>query len=838
MQSASVFVRLLDAPYSLDVPYSYTVPEHLSEEISVGSFVTVPFGGGNRRRAAVVVGCSDASEYTSEDGKRIKLKPVLSVTQERYALSEEQLGLCSFICSSTLCSFGDAVHAILPSAAFSSLIECFSAGDKIPPSDGSIESEICAFIKRGGSVTLTDIKKEFGAESADILTGLKRRGYLRSDFRVNGPKNDKYVKYYSLNVTEEEASLMASGESSRLRTAKQRAIVGHLLNHGRVEGEVLRKQLSVTAAQLKNLSEKGIISEEKVEEYRDPYLPKKSEKKDENILSPEQSAAYGELDDLYSSGEARAALLYGVTGSGKTRVIKAMVDRVLSDGRQVIILVPEISLTPQTVDIFCGYYGDRVTVIHSSLSAGERYDAYKRIADGKSDVVIGTRSAVFAPLDRLGMIVIDEEQEHTYKSDSNPKYHARDIARYRAAKNNALMLLASATPSIESFYRAKTGKYKLVTLKSRYGDAVLPSVEIVNMCRESAGGNLSPMSETLIRAVAEAKDSGRQSILFLNRRGYSHFAMCRMCGEVVECPHCSVSLTYHTKNGARVANDTLSRAKNGYLICHYCGYRREVPTLCPSCGSEHIAFLGYGTQKIENDLSDIFPESPILRMDNDTTQTKFSYEDILGRFRNKEADILLGTQMVTKGHDFPEVTVVGVLDADSALHLDDYRAGEKTFSLITQVVGRAGRGKYPGRAIIQTHMPDNETIRLAAAQDYEAFYEKEILLRKNYLFPPFCDIVLLTATAEDEIELGNGMIRLSEGINAMAAEEYSDTPIVAFGPFEAPIYKLDGRYRMRMVFKCKLNARSRELFSRVLRQLSREISSKIILSIDTNPSGI
>ncbi|MBR5452528.1 MAG: primosomal protein N', partial [Clostridia bacterium] len=420
----------------------------------------------------------------------------------------------------------------------------------------------------------------------------------------------------------------------------------------------------------------------------------------------------------------------------------------------------------------------------------------------------------------------------------NPKYHARDIARYRAAKNNALMLLASATPGIESFYRAKTGKYKLVTLKNRYGDAVLPSVEIVNMCRESAGGNLSPLSETLLRAVAEAKDSGRQSILFLNRRGYSHFAMCRMCGEVVECPHCSVSLTYHTKNGARVANDTLSRAKNGYLVCHYCGYRREVPTLCPSCGSEHMAFLGYGTQKIENDLSDIFPESPILRMDNDTTQTKFSYEDILGRFRNKEADILLGTQMVTKGHDFPEVTVVGVLDADSALHLDDYRAGEKTFSLITQVVGRAGRGKYPGRAIIQTHMPDNETIRLAAAQDYEAFYEKEILLRKNYLFPPFCDIVLLTATAEDEIELGNGMIRLSEGINAMAAEEYSDTPIVAFGPFEAPIYKLDGRYRMRMVFKCKLNARSRELFSRVLRQLSREISSKITLSIDTNPSGI
>ncbi|MBR6557609.1 MAG: primosomal protein N' [Clostridia bacterium] len=839
MQSTSVFVRLLDAPYSLDVPYSYTIPEHLADEIRTGVFVTVPFGGGNRRRAAVVVGFSDKTEHVSENGKIIKLKPVLSVTQERYALSDEQLGLCSFICSTTLCSFGDAVHAILPSAAMSSLVEFYLAEEKVPRSDSGIESEIYAYVKRNYGVTAADIKKEFGTDALDIITGLKKRGYIRSDFRVNGPKNDKYVKYYSLAIGEEEASLMASGESKRLRTSKQRAIVGHLLNYGRVDGDTLQRQLSVTSAQIKNLCEKEIIREEKVEEYRDPYLMKKSGKREENILSSEQGRAYAELDELYSSNEARAALLYGVTGSGKTRVIKAMVDRVLSDGRQVIILVPEISLTPQTVDIFCGYYGDRVTVIHSSLSAGERYDAYKRIADGKSDVVIGTRSAVFAPLDRLGMIVIDEEQEHTYKSDSNPKYHARDIARYRAVKHNALMLLASATPSIESFYRAKTGKYKLVTLKNRYGDAVLPSVEIVNMCRESAGGNLSPMSETLMGAVAEAKDNGRQSILFLNRRGYSHFAMCRMCGEVVECPHCSVSLTYHTKKGTKVANnDILSRAKNGYLVCHYCGYRREVPTLCPSCGSEHIAFLGYGTQKIENDLSDIFKSSSILRMDNDTTQSKFAYEDILGSFRNKEADILLGTQMVTKGHDFPEVTVVGVLDADSTLHLDDYRAGEKTFSLITQVVGRAGRGKYPGRAIIQTHMPDNETIRLAADQDYEAFYEKEILLRKNYLFPPFCDIVLLTATADDEIELGNGMIRLSEGINAMVTEEYADTPIVAFGPFEAPIYKLDGRYRMRMVFKCKLNARSRELFSRVLRQLSHEISSKITLSLDTNPSGI
>ncbi len=838
MQSRSVFVRLLDAPYVADCRYSYLVPQDLSDKVKLGSFVTVPFGGGNRRRAAVVVGESEDTSYTAADGRTIKFKPVLSVTQERFALSEEQLGLCSFICSSTLCTFGDAVHAILPSAAFSSLVETWKIGEKELETTQGVEHLIYSFIKRNGDTPVSKILKEFGQDSAQTLDRMRAAGVLVRDFSVNESKNDKYTSYYRLAIDEEEARALASGRKKGLRTQKQKDVISHLLEFGRCERSVLEAQLSVTYAQLKNLCEKEYVTEEKEENYRNPYLDRAVSVRGERTLSEEQKNAYDQLDSLYSSGEPRAALLYGVTGSGKTSVIKAMVDRVLSDGRQVIILVPEISLTPQTVDIFCGYYGSRVAVIHSSLSAGERYDAYKRISAGEADVVIGTRSAVFAPLSRLGMIVIDEEQEHTYKSDTSPKYHARDIARYRVAKSNALLLLASATPSLESYYKAKTGKYSLITLKKRYGNAVLPQVEVVDMRRESRAGNLSPISASLLRSIAETKDADKQSILFLNRRGYNHFALCRMCGEVVECPHCSVSMTYHTTGKGRIGEDALSRAKNGYLVCHYCGYRSEVPMLCPSCGSEHMAFIGYGTQKIEGELCENFPSVSVLRMDNDTTQTKFAYENLLGSFRRREADILLGTQMVTKGHDFPDVTLVGVLDADSALHLDDYRAGERTFSLITQVIGRAGRADSPGKAVIQTHVPDDETIVLACKQDYDAFYEKEIVLRKNYMFPPFCDIVLISATCEDEVEINNAMLKLSDFIARLSENEFKDTPIVAFGPFEAPIYKLDGRYRMRMVFKCKLNSKTRELFARVMRESGQSVSKRVSLSIDLNPSNV
>ena len=427
----------------------------------------------------------------------------------------------------------------------------------------------------------------------------------------------------------------------------------------------------------------------------------------------------------------------------------------------------------------------------------------------------------------LGMIVMDEEQEHTYKSDQDPKYHARDIARYRCASENALLLLASATPSLESYQKAMDGKYTLITMKHRYGSAQLPDVRIVDM---RDGTSLSPLGDELAAEVARVKEEGNQSVLFLNRRGYSHQTVCRSCGKAISCPRCSVAMNYHVKKNSH----------DGELVCHWCGGRKPVPTACPDCGSVHLVRMGYGTQRVEEELKTAFPSARVLRMDADTTSQKASYDRLLSEFRNHEADILLGTQMVTKGHDFPDVTLVGVLMADMSLYLDDYRAAERTFSMLTQVIGRAGRGDKPGLAVIQTMNPDSDVIRLACAQDYERFFQNEIRLRRLLQFPPFCDMVLLTLTCRDEKELQNAALHMARQLKAKNFLEYRDVPIVAFGPFEAPVYRVDNIYRMRMVVKCRLTKRARSMFEDLLIALASEGrgSTRPTLSIDFNPASI
>ena len=568
--------------------------------------------------------------------------------------------------------------------------------------------------------------------------------------------------------------------------------------------------------------------EKKEEAYRNPYADIKIDPEKKNILSDAQRAVYLRLKEMLESGKPCASLLFGVTGSGKTRVIKAMIDEVTSKGRSVILLVPEISLTPQTVTIFCSFYGERVAVLHSSLSAGERFDAYKRIRDGLVDVVIGTRSAIFAPVKNLGMIVLDEEQEHTYKSDTDPKYHARDIARFRCAKENALMLLCSATPSVESFYKAKNGQYELLTLKERYGGAKLPDVLVCDMRDELRGGNTSPFSRELLERMEVLKPQGEQAIIFLNRRGYNSFQLCMSCGETVQCPSCSVTLTRHREKTEH----------DGKMLCHYCGYSCSVQKKCPTCGSDKLTFMGCGTQMAEAELERILPDMKAIRMDADTVTTKEAYASIIGSFRNHEADVLLGTQMVAKGHDFPMVTLVGVLNADSSLALGDFRANERTFSLITQVVGRAGRAQRGGTAIVQTFKPDNEALSLACKGDYEEFYEQEIKLRESYLWPPFCDVVMLTLTANDEDALTRAAARLSGAFGRFLEGEYKDVKVIAFGPFEAPIYKISDKYRLRMVVKCRLNSRARLLFDALLREFGDGGKNGVTLSADFNPSSI
>ena len=608
----------------------------------------------------------------------------------------------------------------------------------------------------------------------------------------------------------------------RLGAAEARAV--EFIADGEKSAAELKSAANVSAATLKNMVAKGILSLRACAVFRNPYKGR-GRVTDDNTLSACQTRAAETLSALAGSGQAKAALLYGVTGSGKTRVIKSVIDSVIASGRSVIVLVPEISLTGQTVDLFCGYFGERVAVIHSSLSEGEKLDAWRRIRAHEVDVVIGTRSAVFAPLDNLGMIVIDEEQEHTYKSDMTPKYHTRDVARYRAAKNNALMLLASATPSLESYYRAREGIYSLVTLDERYGDATLPEVEVSDLRADTMRGRITPIGAELREAIGENLKRGEQTILFVSRRGYNNFVSCLKCGEVVTCPNCSVSLTYH-RNG-----------DEGILKCHYCGYTQTVPEVCPKCESERMTRKGFGTQLVAEELHAIYPEARILRLDADAASAKFSHEAILSAFRSGEADVLIGTQMVTKGHNFPSVTLVGVINADAALYLDDFRATERTFALLTQVIGRAGRADKPGRALIQTYNPDNETINLACKQDYIGFYESAVKLRRQLQFPPFCEFVLLGVHGEDEPEVLELVLKLDRRLREYITGEYSDVPMYVFGPFEAPIYKVNNVYRMRIVIKCQVTKRMRELVARLLADFPKA-SVKAAISVDVNPASM
>lgn len=826
MEYAGIY--LLDHPYCLDRSFDYHIPPSLHDKVREGDFVVVPFGASNRPKIGLVTERKPTPELATT-----ATKPILAVCDPTLSLGEEGLGLCFFMKDVTLCTIGDAVRAMMPAAALSRPEEiyriCLEAQSD-PATLGEEAAQIFELVQRKGVVRRTLLQKNFGKTLDGTLKKLLAGGWLLREFELisTEPKTETIV---SLTIDPIRADEILKGTSElKFRSAAHLKILRYLFEADRdeiPEREILAA-CSVTSTQIEALVTKGLVLRRK--QAVDRSLPKQ-QKKDcaPLVLNDEQSEALSILISLSDAGEPRAALLHGVTGSGKTSVMMRLIDHVLAKKKSAIVLLPEIALTPQTLEIFCSRYGDRVAIIHSGLSSGERVDTYRRIREGGADVVIGTRSAVFAPLTNLGLIVIDEEQEHTYKSDANPKYHARDIARYRCKQHGAMMLLASATPSFESYYKAKRGIYTLVTLKHRYGGAELPKVTVADMRAEIGTGGLSPLGNLLAAKLCENQAKKNQSILFLNRRGYHNFVSCRSCGEAIVCPTCSVSMTYHTVGNSYDL---------GELRCHWCGKRMALPPTCPSCGSEHLGRMGFGTQRVEQELDTLLPTAKILRMDADSTTTRDSYEEMLGTFRRREADILLGTQMVTKGHDFPDVTLVGVLSADASLYLDDYRAAERTFSMLTQVIGRAGRAGKAGEAIIQTNNPDHECIRLACAQDYERFFETEIRLRKLLVFPPFCDMVLMQLTSSDESELSRAAVRLSERFSELTKKEFSDVPVVSYGPFEAPVYKVENKYRMRMIVKCRLNARSREMFATLLSEFSKSAERAPTLSIDFNPSSL
>ena len=606
-------------------------------------------------------------------------------------------------------------------------------------------------------------------------------------------------------------------------TPKQQSAFDTLCAIGTVTVRELSYYTGVSAGIIRTLADKGAAEIFEVERFRRP----KQEMADIRLpqtLSAEQVDVANDILRECDAAEPMVGLLYGVTGSGKTAVFLHVIRHVLTVGKGVIVTVPEISLTPQTLAVFTAAFGDTVAVFHSGLSVGERMDEWKRVRTGRAKIVVGTRSAVFAPVQNLGLIVMDEEQESTYKSESTPRYHARDIAKFRVNYNRAYCLLCSATPSVESYYMAQSGKYRYHALHHRYGDAVVPAVQLVDMNNEDLYRGKPMISMALARAVSENIRAGRQSILLLNRRGYHTYAVCKDCKTVAACPNCSISMTYH--------------AANNRLMCHYCGHSEPAYVRCKACGGE-LTFSGGGTQKAEDQLREAFPEARILRVDTDTTANKYALEKKLNAFANGEYDIMIGTQMVAKGLDFENVTLVGVLSADQSLYSDDYRSNERTFDLLTQVVGRAGRGRYRGMALIQTHVPENPYLHLAAAQDYESFFETEIRFRRAMLYPPFADLLQIGFVGEKE----DTVRAAAEHFSALLAEtfrrDYPNLPLRLLRASAASVSRMGGKYRYKIIMKYKNSKAFRDAIASLLGVFS---SDKRFLSVtayaDPNPDAI
>lgn len=822
MEKAYVLVHILDVPFQIDREYSYFLPPELRERVRRGSLLVVPFGYSNKLVSAVATDFSEESAFP-------KTKAVRHLLDYPFDIPEECTELCRFMKERFFCTFGQAFRTMLPPGINLDTEICFAPTGKEPPEDMNDASfTLFRAIRTAGEIPQKKLREEFGEEADRMLESLLAMGLIEKRSRVEKRVNEKSVTTLRLTVPPEDVPALLD-EGSGL-TEKQKVLVELLTHYPYATLREIAEIGGFSPAVVSALVRKGIAEKRETRVRRDAFAGAEADKEpfpEPTVLSEEQAEAVRTLKDLSDSESPSAALLYGVTGSGKTKVIIAAVKHCLEKGQTAIVLLPEIGLTAQATGVYRREFGNELAVIHSMLSVGERIDAYRAMREGRVKVVLGTRSAVFSPLDRLGIIVIDEEQESTYKSELTPKYHARDVARFRCAKNRALLLLSSATPSVESFYKALSGAYTLIRLTKRYGKASLPEVCIEDLRNDDGAFPDKLIGTRLEKELKNTLRKKKQSILFVNRRGYHSHISCRSCGLVMTCPNCSVSLTYHAYEG--------DRKGEGRLSCHYCGYTERMPEVCPSCGSKHIGYFGFGTQKLQDELEERFPGAVGVRMDADTTTEKSSHDRILELFGNGEADVLYGTQMVSKGLDFPGVELVGVISVDSSLYQNDFRAGERTFSLITQLVGRAGRSEEKGLAILQTYNPDNEILRLAAKQDYEAFYGTEIELRRSVTFPPFCSVMVFgfSAAAERDCTV------FAKGFEALlariAAEDFPDVHIRVFGPYPGSIYRVGGRYRQRIIVKYSDSARARRFFAAVFEEGVSKCPKQVRLEADANP---
>ena len=796
------------ANFAIDKPYSYFIPREMV--ILPGMRVLVPFGRSNRRTEGIVL----AVEQGAEEG----LKAVETCLDEAPMISEVMLRLAAFIRERYFCTFYDAARAMLPAGLWFDTRQFYVLTEDRSWKEANIRQSHARSLLElleasGGEADSTTLGNAIGEEEAleKALAYLIRKKWIAPKVDYLRRSSEKTEQIAALAVPGEQA--MAYAASRPKSAAMQRSVLELLCSSGSASVKELCYFTGAKTATVRRLAELGFLelSDRTVLRCRNiKPVPLNGPL----VLKAEQQKAFAGLLDQMDQPEPGAALLYGVTGSGKTSVYIKLIDACIQRGKQAVLLVPEIALTPQLLGLLAAHFENQVAVLHSSLPAGERYDQWKRVRSGDAKVVVGTRSAVFAPCPKPGLIIVDEEQEHSYKSENAPRYDAREVALWRGVREKALVLFGSATPSIETMYHAKSGTYRLYTLRQRYNGRCLPAVEVVDMRYEAQMGNDLSLSYPLQDAIRQTADAGKQTILFLNRRGNSRALVCIDCREAPECPRCSARLTYHSANGR--------------LMCHYCGHSQADIARCPKCGGP-VKRIGTGTQKVQQELAGIFSDLPVLRMDADTVNASNTHEKILDEFKEKNIPILIGTQMVAMGLNLPNVTLVGALDADLSLYCDSFRAAETTFNMLTQVVGRAGRGDTPGRAMIQTAAPEHKVIQLAARQDYDGFYELEIGLRRMQKCPPFGDVVTVTFTGQEENAVLRGAVKLRDSLRACLTQpQYAGVEWNLLGPAPCPVPKINYHYRYRLTLRCKMDRQLRLLIAHMLRQFSQDRENRSV----------
>lgn len=801
-----VKVAVSAAPYSIDKPYSYLVPESLAAAAVPGVRVMVPFGRGNKESEGLILA-------RVQEPKLPGSKAIRQILDSEPVLDKAGIDLALWMRGRYFCTVFEAVKTILPAGLWYGLREIWSLAME-PETARSAAVGIPGawqvldlLEKQGGKADIRVLRDALGDGAEKPLKAMKKAEILTCETDAKRKIADKSHRMVELAVNTEDAYALT--EPKRRSAPARYEVVNFLATAGRTPAAEVSYYTGASARTLKAMEKAGLIAFSEEEELRVPSLDD-VEPGPEIVLNEEQQRAFEEILGRVQAAKPSVTLLHGVTGSGKTQVYLRLVQETLALGKTAMVLVPEIVLTPQMMRKFSSYFGSRVAMLHSSLKMTERYDQWKRIRRGEVDVVLGTRSALFAPLKNLGLIIMDEEQEGSYQSENVPRYDAREVAKYLCVREKAALVFGSATPTVETAWAAEQGSYQKALLRRRYNENALPEVLIADLRQEILNGNPGLISTPLRQELEKNLAAGEQSILFLNRRGSSRMLLCGECGYVPQCPRCSTAMTYHSANGR--------------LMCHYCGHSEPAADTCPECGG-WMKHVGAGTQKVEEELRELFPEAGILRMDADTTAG--GHEEVLQTFERERVPILLGTQMVAKGLDFENVTLVGVLSADISLYVDNYRAAERTFSLLTQVVGRAGRGGKTGRAVIQTYTPGNDVIRCAARQDYDAFYESEIRMRRLRRYPPFADLFTVTVSGTEEGRVLRAAVSVRETLRQLCRRpELAAGEPEVLGPAPAPVVKVNNRFRYRCTLVGKNDKATREMLAWLQKTFAKDSANR------------